>query len=113
MTYALIFFLLAIVATLEFVAWQLHRRVPTLKKERANLHERYGAIENVHAEEAAVQADIRDLQKLRQQLESETAARRSATEKEYADAVSKRDAMSKEIAALEENLDDISSGLYQ
>lgn len=102
----LIVVLLVLVAALAFVA----RR---FANESAKLHQRFAGITDADAELLAVKARVERATKERQELESEADGKRAKLTEEYEQALHTYNELKREVSLLEENLEDISFGVYK
>lgn len=112
--------LLALVVALS---WQLRTRISSLNAlkraetdlatEVARLQARLGGIVDLDTERANVSAKLGEAQKQLATFEDQTAQKRKQLENEYETAVARYSSLKAEISLLEENLEDISFGVYK
>ena len=83
------------------------------KAEARDLRTRYSTIIDVEAERTAVINKMDRTKRDQQQLDSEDEQRRAKLNQEYEQALATYNGLKKEVSLLEENLEDISFGLYE
>ncbi len=96
----------ALTLALAFFVWRFWQQAETIRK-------RYAGILNIQAEVAAVQSKLDQAREAQKQFESESQQHRARTIQESEQEQSKLTALRKEVALLEENVEDISFGLYK
>jgi hypothetical protein len=108
MAYALIGLLLAIIVFLELVSWRLLNQRITLwqelrvqRKANEEFQRQYAGIIDVGRAITEWENKLQGMREVQKKLDLE-----------YADALAKQEKLTKELALLEENLDDVSFGLY-
>lgn len=94
------------VGCLALFAWRLSTEVKALRG-------RFAGITDVDAELSEVGRRVEDAQKAKQKLEAETEDQRTRLSKEYDQALVTYNELKKEVSLLEENLEDISFGVYK
>jgi DNA repair exonuclease SbcCD ATPase subunit len=104
--YYIVGLLVFLVIALLVVCGKLWQQTRTLSK-------RYAGITSIQAEVTAAQAELDNSRKAQKDLDKESQERRSRLAQELKESESKRDGLQKEISLLEENLEDISFGLYK
>jgi DNA repair exonuclease SbcCD ATPase subunit len=104
--YYIIGILVVLVIVLSVVFGRFWQQARTLGK-------RYAGITNIQREVAAAQVKLDSSRQAQKDLEKENQERRSQFAQELKQSESKRDGLQKEISLLEENLEDISFGLYK
>ena len=104
------YLLTVILAIVAVSLAMLCRRFAT---EAANLRGRFSGITDVDAELSAVKCRLEQANKEKQNLEAETEHKREKLSQEYERALSTYNELKKEVSLLEENLDDISFGVYK
>ena len=104
--YYIVGILVILVIVLSVVCGRFWQQARTLGK-------RYAGITNIQGEVAAAQAKLDRSRQAQKDLEKENQERRSQFAQELKQSESKRDGLQKEISLLEENLEDISFGLYK
>jgi len=119
--------LTAAILILGFVAWwfrqearrlrlqcgSLEAEIATAKQDAHNLRNRYGAIIDLHAELAAAQESLDRVRREHQEAVTTAERQRTLLGQEYEGARATYDGLKREITLLEENLEDISFGLYK
>lgn len=108
------------VVLLGFVGWHLLSEVRRLRKqcstaadEAQTLRERYASIIDMEAHLASVRADLEQMTQRRKEFASEDERRRLELNQEYEQALTTFKELKKEVALVEENIEDISFGLYK
>jgi len=91
---------------LAFFGWRFRQQAETIRK-------RYAGILNIQAEVAAAQSKLDEAREAQKQFESESQQSRARTVQESEQEQSKLTALRKEVALLEENVEDISFALYK
>ncbi len=89
-----------------FLAWKFHTELQALRFK-------YARIIALEAEEAATEARIEKSKRDLEQFEQDDKKRRDILSQEYASALSRYQELKREVGLLEENLEDISFGLYK
>jgi len=102
-----------IVGLLAFLVIVLLVVCGKLWQQSRTLSQRYAGITNIQAEVTAAQAALDNARRAQKDLDKESQERRSRLAQELKESESKRDGLQKEISLLEENLEDISFGLYK
>ena len=74
---------------------------------------KYSGIIDIRAELATAKTGLDETEKTRRQLESEAEQRKARLNEDYQRSLSKQEDLQKQVALLEENLVDISFGLYK
>ncbi len=92
---------------------QLSQECEKAKTEARNLRTRYSTIMDVEAEQTAAKNKLDRAKLDQQQLDSENEQRRAKLNQEYEQALATYNSLKKEVSLLEENLEDISFGLYK
>ena len=113
MSLLIIGLLIVIVAVVGFVGWRSWQQAGSLQEQNETLQRRYAGIIDVDSHLAATKAKIEETKRAQQQLASENEQRRLQLSKEYEQGVAKYGELKKEVSLLEENLEDISFGLYK
>jgi hypothetical protein len=113
MTHAIIFLLVALVLSLEYLSWRLYRRLQGQQQLNHQLTDRFAGVIDLEQEKHTIEKQLSEARIAFDKLEVETTERKNALEREYSEALANRDKLKSEIALLEENLEDISCGLYQ
>ncbi len=104
---------LLIVGFLGAVAVVLAYLLMQRSREARNLRERYAGIADIQAQLQAARRDLEHVLETKNQIGSENEQRRAKLSKEYQEALGRYEQLKKEIALLEENLEDISFGIYK
>lgn len=112
MSYAFVGALGLAVVILTFLLLRTRRAVEAVEVERNELQSRYGAIQNVDEAVATAKRERDQVNVDRASGEQAWAEKREQLKTQYATALAKHEALAKDIALLEENLEDISYGLY-
>jgi hypothetical protein len=94
------------ILVLAFLAWRYFQ-------EARNLRSRYADIIDHDAALTTVKKQLDQAKQDQQEFDSENARRRAKVDEEYKNALNTYEDLKKEIALLEENLEDISFGLYR
>ena len=97
---------LAIILGLGFLAWRYFTEAQDLRK-------RYSGVVDLEDERKALKTELEADKKEQQQFALDTGQRRLKLNGEYEQALATYKSLQKEIALLEENLEDISFGLYK
>ena len=95
-----------IIVTLAFFVWRFF-------KDARDLRTRYSGITDLEAELAALRKKIGQTKQEQKEFDSENQQRRAKLNQEYEQALTTYKELKKEISLLEENLEDISFGLYK
>lgn len=117
----------AFVFTLGFMAWRFFKQVQDLRSQQSkltheheralaevgNLRARYSGVIDLEAELAAVNGRLDQAKRGQQEFESDKERRRSELNKEYQQGLATYEALKHEVSLLEENIEDISFGLYK
>src|SRR5437867_1452659 len=98
--------LAAMTLTLAFFVWRFFQQVRSLRK-------RYAGITDLEAEITGARDRLRQTKREQQDFDSENEQRRAKLSGEYEFALSVYKGLKNEISLLEENLEDISFGLYK
>lgn len=91
---------------LGFFVWRFFQ-------ETRNLRTRYSGITDLEAELTAAKSQIEQTKRDQREYDSENERRRAHLSQEYEQALAKYKELKKEVSLLEENLEDISFGLYK
>ncbi len=119
--------LTAVILILGFVAWwfrqetqrlrqqcaSLQTEVATAKQDAQQLRSRYAPIVDLDAELAKVKESLDRVKREHQEAASAAERQRTQLTQDYERARATYDSLKREIALLEENLEDISFGLYK
>ncbi len=92
---------------------KLSQEYEKVRTEARDLRTRYSTIIDLEAELTAVKNKLDQTKRDQQQFDSENEQRRAKLNQEYEQALATYNALKKEISLLEENLEDISFGLYR
>jgi hypothetical protein len=92
---------------------QLLQQSEQASTEAREVRTRYSGISNIEAAIAAAQAKLEKAQQDLQQFESESKGQRNSLGREYASALATYNELKKEVSLLEENLEDMSFGVYE
>ncbi len=106
MSTAIIALLAAITLFLAFLSWRYWQQAGAVRK-------RYAGVISIQAEVAAAQSKLEQARQTQQRFESEYQQGRAKLIQESEQAQAKYTELKKEISLLEENLEDISFGLYK
>ena len=124
---AVLLVLVSAALVLAFLAYRFYRDTRELRAHFASLAQdhnrtvaeiqdlrsRYSGISDIDAAIAAARSKLEQIKREQQQLESENEGRRAKLTKEYESALATYNELRKEVSLLEENLEDISFGVYQ
>lgn len=103
----LIFLFLGTLALIfAFFAWRWHQ-------DARSLRTRYASIINIHAELTAAKDSLEQTRREQQEIASSSKRQRAQLSQDYDQARSTYEKLKNEISLLEENLEDISFGLYK
>ncbi|HEY1938915.1 MAG TPA: DUF4041 domain-containing protein [Candidatus Angelobacter sp.] len=106
MNYFILIILGLLILALIFFCLQLWKSANTLQK-------RYAGITNIQSEITATKVRLNQAKQALLEFEQDSQARESKLTQEVKQAESRYDSLKKEISSLEENLEDISFGLYK
>jgi hypothetical protein len=106
MTQAIIGALFTGLLVLAYLFWNSNKANRTMRQ-------RLAGVENIDAEIALTLGKLESAQKERQKVEAENGNKRAELEKNFNDALAKYEAMKRDLAVVEENVNDISFGLYK
>ena len=106
MNQLVIVLLVAVILVLAFSLWRL-------LKESKNLRARYAGIADIDDEIAASKVKLDKLRRQRQEITSANDEQRAKLTHEYQEALTTYKNLQQEVALLEENLEDISFGVYE
>jgi len=106
MDYVVLVALGAVALVFAFLSWKFWQQAITLRK-------RYAGIINIQDEVAAAQRKLEQAKQAWEDFERESQQRRTKLTQECEQSESKHEELKKEISLLEENLEDISFGLYK
>jgi hypothetical protein len=106
MTHAIIGALLAGLAVLAYLLWN------TTKANRT-MRQRFAGVVNLDAEIASAKSKLEAAQKEHRKVEADSASRHAQLEKDFKESLAKYDALKRDLAVIEENVNDISFGLYK
>jgi hypothetical protein len=95
-----------VILLFAFLSWRFWQQATALQK-------RYAGIISIQAELAGVQRKLEQAKQAEKEFERDNQQRRAKLTQECEQSESKREALKKEISLLEENLEDISFGLYK
>lgn len=123
----LLYVSLILLAILGFVAWRFHDERQRLRSRSSDLEvelraandaaqrlrARYGPIVDLDAELAAVKENLEWAKRQQQELKSKGEKQRTQLSQEYERARATYESLNREISLLEENLEDISFGVYK
>jgi hypothetical protein len=98
--------LLVLLAVVGYIGWKASRKV-------RELSDRYSPIIDLDKRLQAAKANLEAAKREQQTVASDNQQRRAKLEKEFQEALANYDSLKKEIALLEENLEDISFGFYK
>lgn len=92
---------------------ELAREHERARMEADSLRTRYAGISDIDAEVAAARERLEQTKRDQHQFESDSEGRRADLDKDYKGALATYKQLKKEVALLEENLEDISFGVYE
>ncbi len=98
--------LLAVIAVLSYLLWRFY-------SQAQNYRRRFTGIVDKDAELASLQNKLQDATRAQKQVEADNEAQRRELSADYDSALAKYRELQKEISVLEENLEDLSFGLYK
>ena len=105
-TIIIVVLLAALTVVFAFLSWRYWQQAGAIQK-------RYAGVANVQAELAAAKSKLEQAKHSLQQIEAEQKQRRINAAQESEQAQAKHAELTKELSLLEENLEDISFGLYK
>jgi hypothetical protein len=115
----LVFLLGAAICALAFFVWHFYRQSQDLqiqcsqsKKQKAELEAKYSGIINIEAEIDNARKNVGKAKLEQQEIDAENERRRAQSSQEYEQALAKYKELKGEVSLLEENLEDISFGVY-
>ncbi len=106
MTLLVIALLIAVVLLLAFLSWRYWQQVRALQQ-------RYAGVNSVQSEVSALQLKLEQAKQHQKQFEADSQQRRAKLIQESEQEQAKYAELKQEVALLEENLEDISFGLYK
>ncbi|HEY9142153.1 MAG TPA: hypothetical protein VIN93_14745 [Bryobacteraceae bacterium] len=98
--------LVAVIVAISFVAWRFFAQAQRLRA-------RYSGMIDVDAGIAGARKTLEEVSRERERLEAETQERRSKLNGEYEQGLATYKLLKQEVSLLEENLEDISFGVYE
>jgi DNA repair exonuclease SbcCD ATPase subunit len=105
--------LLVITILFAYLAHHYNQEFRRSRGQASSLKARYGAIANVEEELAKAQARLAQMQRSEAEFDAEAQERRSTLNQQYEQAQGVYRQLKKEVTLLEENLEDISFGVYK
>ena len=109
MVHILIFLVGAIICATAFLLWYFLK----LRKQYSDLRSKYSSIIDVEAEREALKKRLGQSKSEQQEFEADNDRRRVQLNREYEQALSTFKELKNEISLLEENIEDISFGVYK
>jgi hypothetical protein len=106
MTQAIIGALSTALLVLAYLLWNSN-------KSNRTMRQRFAGVVNLDAEVASTLAKLEAAQKEQLRVVADNLSKRAELEREFKDALTKHEALKRELAVVEENVNDISFGLYK